>query len=186
MATVFRRRHAQTPPVPEVRPEPTPEDAWRTLGLVVEWIKHAETKATATLASAGVAGGLLYTLINTADRPGGALIVVASICAAAITVAAVAGAMAILPRLGSRGGHSGLIFYRSITDRFGTDADGFTTAYTELVADRPALLAELTRQIWSNANVATRKYRALNVAVLALLPGFVLLTVAAVITLFNH
>jgi hypothetical protein len=184
LATVFRRRHDRVPP-PEPRPEPTPEDAWRTLLLVVEWIKHAESKATATLASAGVAGGLLYTLINTAGRPGAALTVIASACAAAITVAAVAASMALLPRRGNRTDPGGLIFYRGITDRYGSDAAGFTRAYTGLVADRPAFLAALTRQIWANSHVATRKYRALNVAVLALVPAFVLLTVTAVITLFT-
>ncbi|WP_239146011.1 Pycsar system effector family protein [Actinoplanes couchii] len=182
---MFRRRHAQVPPPPP-EPDATPEDAWRTLLLVVEWIKHAESKAAATLAAAGVAGGLLYSLVNTATPRGPVLVVVASLCAATITVVAVAASMALVPRRRSGRDPGGLIFYQGIADRFGTDAPGFTRAYTDLVTDRPAFLHALTRQIWANANVAARKYRALNVGVLSLVPAFLLLAATALITLLSR
>ncbi|MFF0176016.1 Pycsar system effector family protein [Micromonospora profundi] len=185
MAPVFRHRHAQVPSL-DTRPDPDTDDAWRALLLIVEWIKHAESKATATLASAGAAGGLLYALINTTGRRGVTLTVIASVCAAATAVAAMAASVALVPRRGNRWEPGNLIFYRSITDRYGTDAAGFTRAYTGLLADRPALLAALTRQIWANSHVATRKYRALNVAVLALVQAFALLAVTAAITLLDR
>jgi hypothetical protein len=190
LATLFRRQKGgissgSSPDSALTSVGPMPEDAWRTLALMVDWIKHAESKATATLASAGLAGGLLYTLVSPAGRRGVALTVVASACAIAITAAAVAAGTALLPRIGSRQEPGGLIFYRGISDRYSTDAEGFATAYHTLVADRPALFAALTQQIWANAKVAARKYRALNVALLALLPALVLLTATAVMTLFS-
>jgi len=179
----FSSRQVGPPAV--VPPELMPEDAWRMLSLMVDWIRHADSKATAALASAGFTGSLLYTLVNTADRRGVALAVVATACAIAITTTAVAAGVALLPRLTIRRNSAGLIFYRGITERFGADADGYAAAYAALTADRPAFFAALTRQVWANANVATRKYRALNVAVAALLPVLLLLAGTAVLSLLG-
>ncbi|MFI5897088.1 hypothetical protein ACIA5D_44060 [Actinoplanes sp. NPDC051513] len=46
------------------------DDAWRALTLQIDLVRHAETKAGAALASAGVLGGLLYTLVSQ-TRSGG-------------------------------------------------------------------------------------------------------------------
>ncbi|XVV14280.1 Pycsar system effector family protein [Actinoplanes sp. CA-131856] len=164
----------------------SPEDAWRALFLMVEWIRHADGKATAALASAGVTGSLLYTLVNTADRRGTALAISAAACALAIIAAATAAGMALLPRLASRPEPTGLIYYRAISERFGTGADAYATAYSALAADQPALFAALTRQVWATASVATRKYRAINVSIAALLPALLLLAVTAVLSLLGR
>ncbi len=136
---------------------PSTDDAWRTLSLVVDWIKHAESKATAALASAGLLAGLLYTLVSRVDKPAVSFSVVAAACAAAITTSAVAAGAALFPRFSISGTSAGLIFYRSISDRFGDDPDGYVTAYTELANDCPALFSALSAQVWANAKVATRK-----------------------------
>jgi len=39
-----------------------PDSAREVLGLVNDWVKHAETKAGAALAASGVVGGVLYNL----------------------------------------------------------------------------------------------------------------------------
>ena len=41
------------------RIEPQPDQAWKALGLVNEWVRHAETKVAATLAATGVTAGAL-------------------------------------------------------------------------------------------------------------------------------
>jgi hypothetical protein len=164
---------------------PSTDDAWRTLSLVVDWIKHAESKATASLASAGLLAGLLYTLVSRVDKPAVSFSVVAAACAAAITTSAVAAGAALFPRFSSRGTSAGLIFYRSISDRFGDNPDGYVTAYTELANDRPAMFSALAAQIWANAKVATRKYRALNVAVAVLMFALSLLAATAVLSLLG-
>ncbi len=164
---------------------PSHEDAWRTLMLVVDWIKHAESKATATLATAGLAAGLLFTVVSQVKTRDGFFLAAAVASAAAITGAAVAAGVAIFPRLRSRGKPGGLIFYRGITDGFGDDPDGFVAAYTALAADRAALFAAVAKQIWANANVASRKYEALNWAVAILLVALVLLAVTAVLGLLS-
>ncbi|MFG1607804.1 Pycsar system effector family protein [Actinoplanes sp. NPDC049265] len=162
---------------------PGTDDAWRTLVLQIDLVKHAETKAAATLASSGVLGGLLFTLVSQ-NRSGGALFVtVASAAAIAVVTAAVAAGIALRPRLYHRHGSNNLLFYRTIARRYGHDAAAFGKDLTELYADRPALLAALAGQILSNANVATQKYRAISVAVAALLAALGLVAAAAIIAL---
>lgn len=49
--------------------KPDPDQAWKALSLVNDWVRHAETKVIATLAAAGVSGGLLYKLAHGWDDP---------------------------------------------------------------------------------------------------------------------
>ncbi|GIF03410.1 Pycsar system effector family protein [Actinoplanes siamensis] len=165
-------------------PAPAPagvEDAWRALTLQFDQVKHAETKAAATLASSGVLGGLLYTLVSQ-HRAGGALFAVAAIAtAAAVVTAAGAAGVALRPRTFLRDGHQNLLFYRTIAGRFGHDAEAFHRELSGLLGDRAALLSALSGQILTNANVAARKYHAVTIAVLTLLVGLGLLAVTATI-----
>ena len=48
----------------DARPEPDPDQAWKALSFVSDWVRHAETKIIATLAAAGVSAGLLYSLAS--------------------------------------------------------------------------------------------------------------------------
>lgn len=185
---LLRRSPGQRRPVSSPPPPPEPpaaDDAWRTLMLVVEWVKHAETKAAATLASTGVVAGLLYALVSQAKKPGVAFAVVASATAAAVVVAAVSAGAALRPRLSVGPAPLSLLYYRGITHRFPRDTDAYARAFTELIADRPAMLMELSGQIWGNATVASRKYRAVNTAITTLMLALVLLAVAAVLRLFG-
>ena len=79
-----------------------PDHAWKALGLVIDWIKHAETKAGATLAAAGVSGGVLYNLVKDQTNPDGYLPLAAVLCAIAVFAAGASAALAFLPRLGRR------------------------------------------------------------------------------------
>jgi len=175
-------------PAPQAPPEPDPpatDDAWRTLLLVVDFVKHAETKAAATLAFAGVLGGVLYTLVSQQKKPGVVLIVAAAGCALTIVATAVAAGVALRPRVRVRleGSSPALLFYRSVADRFPDDADAYVRQFTALTADRPALLAAVAEQIWANSVVATRKYRAAHVAVTASLVASGALAVTATVAL---
>lgn len=168
------------PPAPE---PPVTDDAWRALTLQIDMVRHAETKAAAALASSGVLGGLLYTLVSQAKNPGTVFVVVATAAATAIVTAAAAAGVALRPRLFLRQAKSNLLFYGSIVRRFGHDADAFGTDFAALLADRRAMLAAVSAQILGNANVATRKYRAVDVSILALLTSLALLAGTALAAL---
>jgi hypothetical protein len=171
---------------PEIPDRPATDDAWRTLQVVMDLIKHAETKAAAILAAAGVLGGLLYTLVSKQPRPGLVLTVAAVVCATAIATSAAGAGIALRPReLMRRPAASTprLLFYRSVAEHFPGDSDSYVRRFTDLTADRPALMAEVATQVWANSVVATRKYRAANVAVTALLTALALLAVTATLAL---
>jgi pycsar effector protein len=164
------------PPVP--RP-PATDDAWRALTLQIDMVRHAETKAAAALTSSGVLGGLLYTLVSHAKHPGAGFVVIAAAAALAIVTAATAAGVALRPRIYLRNAKSNLLFYGSIVRRFGDDADAFSTDFAALLADRAAMISAVTAQIHGNANVAIRKYRAVDVSIMALLAALALLASTA-------
>src|SRR5271154_3696387 len=93
---------AEPPQVRSGERTPDPDQAWRALGLVNDWIRHAEAKATATLAAAGVTGGVLYNLVHPQTHPSLALDVVATINAVMIVASAGSAIMALIPRLAVR------------------------------------------------------------------------------------
>ncbi|BBH71808.1 hypothetical protein ACTI_84930 [Actinoplanes sp. OR16] len=163
-------------------PEPT-DDAWRALQLQFDLVKHAETKAAATLASSGVLGGLLYSLVSQNKLGGVLFALLASLTAVAIVVAATAAGNALRPRMFRRHGSQNLLFYSTIADRFGHDADAFGREFSALLSDRGELLATITGQILSNANVAARKYHAVNVAIFTLLAALALMAATAAVGL---
>ena len=78
---------------------PDPDQAWKALSLVNDWIRHAEAKATATLAAAGVTGGVLYNLVHSQTHLTLALDIVATINALMIIASAGSAVMALIPRL---------------------------------------------------------------------------------------
>jgi hypothetical protein len=162
---------------------PATDDAWRTLTLQIDMVRHAETKAVAALASSGVLGGLLYTLVSQAKHPGAGFAVIATAAAAAIVTAGSAAGVALRPRLYRRQTPANLLFYGSIVRRFGHDADAFGSDFAALLADRPAMVSAVAAQILGNANVAARKYRAVDVAILALLAALALLASTALAAL---
>jgi hypothetical protein len=171
---------------PVARPDqaaPATDDAWRALTLQIDMVKHAETKAVAALASSGVLGGLLYTLVSQAKSVGAGLAVVAGAAVVAIVTAASAAGVALRPRLYRRYTDPNLLFYGSIVHRFGQDAHAFGAEFAALLADRPAMISAVAAQILRNANVAARKYRAVDVAILALLAALALLAGTALAVL---
>ena len=57
----MRRKRQPDAPAPSAA-DHDPDVAWRALSLVVDWIKHSEAKAGATLAATGVTAGVLYNI----------------------------------------------------------------------------------------------------------------------------
>jgi hypothetical protein len=76
-----------------------PDHAWKALSLVNDWVKHAETKSVATLAAAGVAGGVAYNLLKDRSNPGIILDFVAVIGCLMIFLAGLFALAALAPQL---------------------------------------------------------------------------------------
>ncbi len=166
---------AKPPKSPDIDPVPDPDGAWKTLSLVNDWIKHAETKAGATLAGTGVAGGVLYNLVKDQRNFGLVLAVSASLCGLFIVLAGFGAVVALWPRLKAREEPTSRLYFSHIARRHSDGSAGYVSELRELVDSPDALVEELGQQIWSNSRVAHTKYRwasratgALGVAVLAL------------------
>lgn len=83
--------------------QPDPDQAWKALSLVNDWIRHAETKVAATLAAAGVSGGLLYSV--TKDWPAPSLLawILGHLAAGMLVTTAWTCGMGLMPRRTVRG-----------------------------------------------------------------------------------
>jgi hypothetical protein len=156
------------------------DDAWRALTLQIDLVKHAESKAGAALASSGVLGGLLYTLISQTKSAGAVFAALAAATAVAVVVSAASAGTALRPRLLTGRPVPSLLFHHGIMHRFGPDPDGFAREFRSLVDDPAALLSELADQVHANASVAVHKYRAVTVALHALMAALALLAATGV------
>jgi hypothetical protein len=148
-------------PEPVATPAANPDQAWKALGLVVDWIKHAETKSAATLAAAGAVGTLLYYLIKNQNANNLYLNVLATTCAVLVVAAGVCATIALWPRLRSGDDPSSPLYFDHIARQHARHggSKAYADALRALVLDNDQLIAEIAAQAWSNAHVARRKYK---------------------------
>jgi hypothetical protein len=153
-----------------------PDQSWRILGLVTEWIKHAEAKAAGTLAAASVSGGILYSLVENQASAGFFLSVSAVICCALIIAGGLSAAWALRPRLWSREAPKSSLYFNHIAKAHPKKAGSaaYLDALRLVTASHEALVAEIADQIWANAQVAKTKYAWASVGL-----AFILLAIVA-------
>lgn len=147
---------------------PDPDQAWKALSLVNEWIRHSEAKTGASLGAAGVAGGLLYSLVKSrSDLPGwfDALCV---LCGACAFLAILCAAAALIPRLHLRSllsckrqtpdDWNNLLFYSHIARKYRDDEPSYQEVLHALTLNKLELTKHIANQIHANASVAHRKF----------------------------
>ncbi|MEU8394075.1 Pycsar system effector family protein [Nonomuraea sp. NPDC048892] len=175
------RMSPEESPTP-VEPPPNAEQAWKALGLIVDWIKHAETKAAATIAGAAADGVALYNLVKDADYASTYFIVATTICGTLALCAGLCAGIALWPRLRSNEPPTSLLYFQHIARAHPT-ADGYVTSMISLTKDIEALVTEIARQGWANSRVAHRKYIWGARAIACLLLSLAALATAAAIRL---
>ncbi|MFF3289129.1 Pycsar system effector family protein [Streptomyces sp. NPDC003023] len=147
----------QPPTSPEPLPAPSADHAWKALALVVDWIKHAETKAGVTLAGAGVAGGVLYNLLKDVTTPSSWLILCAALCVLGLVATGLCAGLALWPRLRMKEEPTSLLYFHHIA-RGHPQSDTYTASLISLTGDINALIEEIAKQGWANSKVAHEKY----------------------------
>ncbi|MFE9055448.1 Pycsar system effector family protein [Streptomyces mutabilis] len=165
-----------TPPEPEQ--VPNADHAWKALGLVVDWIKHAETKAGVTLAATGVTGGVLYNLLREVSTPSAWLILCSVVCALGLVVAGLCAGLALWPRLRMKEEPTSLLYFHHIA-RGHAKSDTYAASLISLTVDMNALVDEIARQGWANSKVAHEKYLWGGWAIRSLLLSLIALAVTA-------
>ncbi|MFE9562126.1 Pycsar system effector family protein [Streptomyces sp. NPDC006487] len=146
-----------TPSAPEAESPPNPDHAWKGLSLVIDWIKHAEAKAGATLAASGVTGGVLYNLIKDVQTPSTWLIVSSILCGLTVLSAGFCSGLVIWPRLKMNEDPTSLLYFHHIARAHAT-SDSYASSMAALTNDLESLVMEIASQSWANSKVAREKY----------------------------
>lgn len=159
----------------------SPDQAWKMLSLVNDWIKHAETKAAGTMTASGIAAGVLYNLLKDVSSPGKLIGILATVCVILIVAAGLAAAWALRPRLWSREAPTSNLYFDHIARRHSKKdgGDAFSDTIRSLSAADFELVGEIAGQIWANAHVARAKYRSANIGLSAVLLALIALAATA-------
>lgn len=143
-----------------------PDEAWQVLGLVNDWLKHAEAKAGLALATAGVLGGLLYSLVGDWIGPPWWIVVPLLLSVGCILAAGLCGAVAVIPRLWRKEPATSKVYYDHIaraypraTSKRPARLPEFEKDFARTTGSKSALFDELTAQVWVNAHIAATKYK---------------------------
>lgn len=152
-----------------------PDHAWKTLTLVIDWIKQAETKAAATLAAAGVVGGVLYNLIKDESDPSWPLALASVLTGLGVIVAGICAGATFWPRLRHREEPGSPLFFHHIARKHAAPTD-YIAELSFLTGQAETLVKEIAEQVFWNSKVAHRKYQCASLAIKALLVGLVGLT----------
>lgn len=145
-------------PVPVVA---DPEQAWRALGMITDWIKHAETKSGATLTAAVAVATILYSLVKDQHHPGLGLSVAAVSCGSLVFAGAATAAWSLVPRLWRKDEATSNLYFDHIARKHSRHTGGthYAGALRALAADNERMVTEIASQVWANAHVARQKYR---------------------------
>ena len=146
-----------------------PEEAWRALQQVNEWIRFADAKASAVLAGSGVLGAFLVRAIPRVSdfrvHPLRAVLLTVAICG--IGVSTLITLQVLAPRLRTGEARS-LIYFDHVARRYGGDRQAFLARYYRVAEDDALLCEQLAEQLWANSLVARRKFRRVAFAIYAL------------------
>jgi hypothetical protein len=147
---------------PEVDPTVDAAEAWKAVGLVNDWVKHAETKAAATLAAAGVMGGVLYNLVKGQTSFDCLMRLTAPLCGLLVVAAAGCAIVALWPRLARSEPPTSALYFDHIARKHPHSSTEYVKELRALVLAPDELLSQLGQQVWANARVARRKYQAVG------------------------
>lgn len=160
----------RTPVVADQKPDRKPDadleagidQAWGVLEQVAKWIVHAEGKASLTLASAGVIGGVLFSVVN-GRQLDVATACSAWFCAALILASGLCAAVSLWPRVARFREPASLLYFGEIARRYPDSPAPYAEALTALLREPDRLAEQIANQIWANSLIAARKFRWANI-----------------------
>lgn len=164
-----------------------PEQAWKVLAVVTEWVRHAESKAAATLATAGVVCGILYSLLKDQHYKPDVVIISAIICGFLTLSAALFAGFALVPRIWRERDPVNSLYFDHIARSH--PRSGGSSSYSlklhSLITNDGRLVNEIADQVWANSHIARDKFRWVNLGVLAILLALLALAVTALSSLIQ-
>jgi hypothetical protein len=182
----MRRRRAVLAE-PDLGPAPPdPEQAWRALALVNDWVKHAETKLAAVLAATGVSGGVLFNLVKDQTHYSHLYGLAATVCGLSVVAAGIFAVIGLYPRVRLRRKSTedtvNPLFFHDVARAYKGDAPSYQAVLHTLTTNPDDLVRHISQQVHANAAVAQRKYLWANRAIRALILDLLALGAVATIT----
>ena len=141
------------------------ENLWKTYDAIGELIRFADTKATAILAINGVIAGFYFSNIGAIQnilQQKSISILPLAIATILLLFSSALSAYCIAPRLKMNNTRC-LIFFCDIANY--KTADEYEKALSNKMTDEQ-IKKQLIDQVWANSKIATKKYKAVNIAVL--------------------
>ena len=175
--------------MPETLPgRPDPDQAWKALSLVNEWLRHAEAKLGLTLAATGVSGGVLFNLVNNRGETSLPFDVLSVVCAAAALLAGGFSVIGLFPivqvKRRSADAEVNPLFFHDVARAYRGKGPSYGHILHTLTTNDEDLVRHIAQQLHSNSGVAQRKYKWANWALRALLVDIsALACVAAIVSL---
>ena len=146
-----------------------PEHAWKLLSLVNEWIRHADAKATVTLAFTGALGTLLYNMVKSLASTDPWENGVTIVAALALLGAGVLAGVTLTPRTRTKNHGEpprvNRLYFAHITDHFGDSRSAYRDVLRALTVAPDDLTGDIADQIHANAEIATIKNKVVTWAI---------------------
>jgi hypothetical protein len=167
-----------------------PDEAWKVLSSVNEWIRHADSKVSITFAAAGALAVALFQLTGSFPASAAWGLYVAPIaCAVALLMVAACCTRALVPRTpspepvgsGQAAPSANPLFFLHIASRW--DQVGYESALRTATADPGQLTSLLAAEIHVNSAIATEKFHWANLAIRSTAVAIVLLSLTALLVL---
>lgn len=153
---------------------------WDQLLLVIDFVKYADVKLAAVLASSSVVSGALLAYVNPQRLTLASEI--SLVTGIVLCVSAALGATwGILPRLRS-GAAGGLLYFGDVA-RFRQQVD-FSTAVDKHIQRPRDWRREVAAQVWINSRIAARKHRLAALSLLLLIAGLSSAALAVILDIF--
>ena len=153
------------------------ENLWKTYEAINQFIRFADTKATAILAVNGVIAGFYFSNIGTIQtileqKP--IAFMPLAVAMASVVISVVFSAYCIIPRLKMNKSNC-LIFFYDIAKNYPTASD-YEKAIKEEISDEK-IDKYLADQIWANSKIAVKKYNAVDLSIVF----FVVTVIASIV-----
>lgn len=164
-----------------------PDAAWRTLGLVNEWVKHAETKATLTITANGVMATVLYNTVKEAAPLNDPATMAAVLTGYFITLGALLAAVALWPRLAPSAEPTNALYFNHIADKYyrPEDTEEYVDHFRKISMSDSTMFSEVSTQVWANSHVASLKFKWASIGLALTLLGLGSLACTLLATLIS-
>lgn len=187
---VRRKPSSRVPIAPEMSGPPSTRDvadAWKTLSLVNEWIRHSDAKAGIALAFVGALATMLFNLVGDFhERSAGFDVLVFSTCFLLLVGGILCG-WTLTPRVRDTQevpeSTPNRLFFVSIAREY--NRREYREALNRLTLMSDSLLEDLADQIHANARISTIKSRCAKWAIRAVLSAALCVALIAAIVGMN-